>query len=102
MVSSSARQRPAACGSSAWAHEPGPQGAPVWATSPTTVIERLGLRRITMRQAIGDSSWASSTITWPNTQVRSWRARSARPSAGPRTRQRPASTEGSMALVSGV
>ena len=84
------------------AQEPGPQGAPVWAMSPTTVIERVGLRRISTRQAIGDSSWASSTITWPNTQPRSWRARSARPACGPRACQRPASSDGSMALVSGA
>jgi hypothetical protein len=70
--------------------------------SPTTVIERLGLRRISMRQAIGDSSWASSTITWPNTQDRSWLARSARPPEAARVRQRPASSDGSMALVSGA
>ena len=83
MVSSSTRQRPAACGSRARAQEPGPHGAPVWAMSPTTVIERLGLRRISIRQAIGDSSWASSTMTWPNTQPRSWLARSASPAWGP-------------------
>ena len=70
--------------------------------SPTTVIDRLGQRRISIRQAIGDSSWASSTMTWPNTQPRSWLARSASPAWGPRVRQRPASTDGSRALVSGV
>ena len=42
-----------------------PAGDPVWATSPTTVIERTGLRRRTIRQAIADSSCASSMMTWP-------------------------------------
>ena len=41
------------------------------------VIDRLGQRRISTRQAIGDSSWASSTMTWPNAHSRSRRARSA-------------------------
>src|SRR4029453_483085 len=54
-----------------------PASSPVCATSPTTVIDRLGQRRISSRQAIGDSSCASSTITCPKTQVRSAAARSA-------------------------
>ena len=54
-----------------------PLSAPVCATSPTIVIDRLGQRRISSRHAIGDSSCASSTITWPNAQVRSAAARCA-------------------------
>ena len=33
--------------------------------TPTTVIERCGQRRTSMRHAMGDTSWASSTMTWP-------------------------------------
>ena len=46
-------------------HEVAPAGEPVCATSPTTVMERTGLRRSTIRHAIADSSCASSMITWP-------------------------------------
>ena len=49
--------------------------SPVCATSPTSVIDRLGQRRISSRHAIGDSSCASSTMMWPNAQVRSAAAR---------------------------
>ena len=53
--------------SSAGAHHAGQERAPAalprWATSPTTVIDRVGIRRMTIRQAIADSSCASSTIT---------------------------------------
>jgi hypothetical protein len=42
-----------------------PAGEPVWATSPTTVMDRTGLRRSTIRHAIADSSCASSMMTWP-------------------------------------
>ena len=45
--------------------------------SPAIVMERLGQRRISIRQAISDSSCASSTTMWPNAQVRSSAARSA-------------------------
>ena len=41
------------------------------------VIDRLGQRRMRTRQAIGESSWASSTMTWPKVHVRSSAARSA-------------------------
>ena len=51
--------------------------SPVWAMSPTTVMDLLGQRRISVRHAIADSSWASSTMMWPNVQVRSAAARSA-------------------------
>ena len=51
--------------------------SPVWAISPTIVIDLIGQRRISVRQAIGESSCASSTITWPNAHVRSAAARSA-------------------------
>ena len=44
---------------------PAPQSTLRWAQSPTTVIDRCGHRRTSMRHAIGDTSWASSTITWP-------------------------------------
>ena len=45
---------------SAWAH------APVdWAMSPTTVIEPLSERRVSIRSCIGERSWASSTTMWP-------------------------------------
>ena len=45
---------------------------------PTTiVIDRLGQRRISSRQAIGDSSCASSTMMCPKVQVRSAAARCA-------------------------
>ena len=45
--------------------------------SPARVMDRPGQRRISIRQAISDSSWASSTIMCPNAQVRSRAARSA-------------------------
>ena len=55
-----------------------PARSPVWATSPTIVMDRLGQRRISRRQAIGESSCASSTMTWPNAQLRSAAARCGR------------------------
>jgi hypothetical protein len=64
-VRRSSRQRPPTSGVSMSFHDVAPAGEPVWATSPTTVIERAGLRRSTIRHAIADSSWASSTMTWP-------------------------------------
>ena len=54
-----------------------PAALPVCATSPTIVIDLAGQRRASSRQAISDSSCASSTITCPNVQVRSAAARSA-------------------------
>ncbi|WP_324273666.1 hypothetical protein [Blastococcus brunescens] len=42
-----------------------PAAEPVWATSPTTVIDRVGQRRSSSRHAMADSSCASSTITCP-------------------------------------
>ena len=45
--------------------------------SPAIVMDRLGQRRISIRHAISDSSWASSTTMCPNAQVRSAAARSA-------------------------
>jgi len=64
-VSRSSRQRPRISGSSISFHDRAPAGEPVCAMSPTTVSERAGLRRSTIRQAIADSSCASSMMTCP-------------------------------------
>ena len=53
------------CGVSTSAQLVAPASDPVWATSPTSVIDRVGQRRSSSRQAIAESSCASSTITWP-------------------------------------
>ena len=58
-----------------------PQSELRWAQSPTTVIDSCGQRRAIIRHAIGESSCASSTITWPYAHLRSPRAASA--SVGP-------------------
>ena len=82
-VRSSTRQRPEASGSSTAPHLSTPAAERVWARSPTTVIDRIGLRRASTRHAIGDSSCASSTTTCWNAQVRSAEARSAWVSTSP-------------------
>ncbi len=43
-----------------WAHAP-----VAWAMSPTTVIEPLSERRVSMRSCMGERSCASSTTMWP-------------------------------------
>ena len=47
-----------------------------WARSPSTVMDRFGERRPTIRNSMADRSWASSTTTCPNTlatpAVRAW------------------------------
>jgi hypothetical protein len=68
-----------------------PAAEPTWATSPTSVIDLVGQRRISRRHIIGESSCASSTTTWPNAQVRSLSARSATVSVGPVSANRSAS-----------
>jgi len=40
--------------------------APVdWAMSPTTVMEPLSDRRVSIRSCMGERSWASSITMWP-------------------------------------
>ena len=92
MVSSSTRHTPRVTSSSAWAHDRAPAPFEVCARSPTTVIDRDGQRRATARHAIGESSCASSTTTWPYAQSRSPAARSASVSTGPLSTNRDASS----------
>ena len=66
------------CGAKAWDQEAVPPAEDVWATSPTTVNDFVGPRRIRDRQLMGECSWASSTTTCPYVQLRSAEDRSAR------------------------
>jgi hypothetical protein len=76
-VSSVSFQRSITYGDRTWPHEVAPAMSPVWAMSPTTVMDLLGQRRISVRHAIADSSCASSMMMCPNVHVRSAAARSA-------------------------
>ena len=52
-------------GERAVVHESVPPAEEVWATSPTTVKDFVGARRMSARQLIAECSCASSTTTWP-------------------------------------
>ena len=71
---SAARAR--AAGPRAFSHVGGRLEPRRWSRSPTTVNEREGQRRSRARQAMGESSCASSTTMWPYAHVRSLAARS--------------------------
>jgi hypothetical protein len=64
-VSSASRHPSRSSGVSMRSQLRAPAADDVWATSPTMVIDRVGTRRTRARQAMGDSSCASSTTTWP-------------------------------------